>query len=201
MDDKNKKRRRRKKADTDKVLKEVDAKIEKQKLEQQLRKETVEPVHDERYATERLVEIQNKVTPIDDKDLFKSLYTHWGHMKLRYVQKAIDDEEISVFERMTAARAVQAMKAETTNGMKIGQYIEERYAGKATQRVEHSGPNGSPINIHNAVKAEQERAAKAVSEMTPQEKKQWLKVLKAKKALQSKVEQRIGVDDESDTNK
>ena len=203
MDDKKKRgTRRRKRKPTKEEIQRDKERRAKEKAEHELIEETVEHVSDKRYAHLRIAQIQENVMTMasNNRDLVRDMYVHWTHHELAQVQAAIDDPKISVLERMTAAKTVQGMKPETTNGLKASNYIEERISGKATQRVEHTGADGGPINVTNPVAKEREEAAKLVADMTAEEKKAYLKVLRAKQKVQDKVKNRLGINDESDSD-
>lgn len=186
MDDKKKRRTRRKRKPTKEEIKADKEFVKKSKEQSEKILSVVEQV-DETDATQRLLDIQNKVTVID-KDIFQSLYGHWGVMPIKHVERMAKDDNITVFERMTAARAVLSMKPETTNGMKIGQYIEERYAGKAVQKVEHSGPDGGAINIQKQAQDEIAKFDEFLDQMTDEELEEYEKVLEFEKKMKAKHE-------------
>jgi hypothetical protein len=111
---------------------------------------------------ERLNALPDLTQELNDKFL-ENLIIKYITMTPAQLTVSSKDKGVTIIERMIMTQIQQALKS-GKGAFQYGQYLQERIAGKAKDRVEVSGPNSGPLRIERTISDKMEKIVNQLSE-------------------------------------
>lgn len=120
----------------------------REKSKEELVKSTVEPANTNFSGLDRINAIPNFTKKIKENFLADTIF-QYSLMSPKALIKASKDDNLTVLERQVIVQLVDSLSKSKGAAQSRAQ-SHDRIAGKSTNKVEHSGPNGAPIDVTNS---------------------------------------------------